>query len=145
MPAKFEKLGISFQYPENWTLDEADALAGRQSVTVYSPGGAFWCVAMHPRSIDPLELAGTIVAAVREEYAEIEVKEVRETLAGHEMVGYDLNFYCLDFTNSAQVRSLRMGETTYGILCQAEDREFERVQAVFRAITSSLLSGLRET
>ena len=34
MPEKYEKLGISFQYPDNWTLDEEDALAGRNSVTV---------------------------------------------------------------------------------------------------------------
>ena len=41
MPARFDKLGISFQYPENWTLDDSDALLGRKSVTVYSPGGRF--------------------------------------------------------------------------------------------------------
>ena len=57
MPATFEKLGISFQYPENWTLDEQDALAGRKSVTVYSPGGAFWTVAVHSKAADPAELA----------------------------------------------------------------------------------------
>ena len=26
MPARFDKLGISFQYPENWTLDDTDAV-----------------------------------------------------------------------------------------------------------------------
>ena len=39
MAAIFDKLGIRFQYPENWTLDESEALAGDQAVTVFSPGG----------------------------------------------------------------------------------------------------------
>ena len=28
MPAHFDRLGISFQYPDNWTLDDSDALFG---------------------------------------------------------------------------------------------------------------------
>jgi len=60
MPAKFDKMGISFQYPENWTLDEEDALQGRDSVTVYTPGGGFWSVAVHPSTTDPDQLATTV-------------------------------------------------------------------------------------
>ena len=144
MPARFEKLGISFQYPDNWTLDEEDALAGRKSVTVYSPGGAFWSVTVHPPSADPARLATAAVDAMRQEYAEIETEEIREAWAGREMIGYDLNFYCLDLTNTAQVRCLRTERTTYTIFCQAEDREYQQVQTVFQAITTSLLSGLEK-
>ena len=57
MPAHFDSLGISFQYPDNWTLDDSDALLGRKSVTVYSPGGAFWSVAIHSGTADPAKLA----------------------------------------------------------------------------------------
>lgn len=142
MPARFEKLGICFQYPDNWTLDEEDALAGGKSVTVYSPGGAFWSVAVHPPSADLARLARAAVDAMREQYPEIEDEEVREAWAGREMIGYDLNFYCLDLTNTAQVRCLRTARRTYTIFCQAEDREYEQIQTVFRAMTTSLLSGL---
>ena len=55
MPAEFNKLGIRFLYPENWTLDEQEALEGNRSVTVYSPGGAFWSIAMHEPNVDPRE------------------------------------------------------------------------------------------
>jgi regulator of RNase E activity RraB len=144
MPAKFEKLGISFQYPDNWTLDEEDALAGRNSVTVYSPGGAFWSVAVHPRSADPAQLAKAAVDAMKQEYEELEVEETCEAVAGREIIGYDLNFYCLDFINTARIRCLRTDQTTYAIFCQAEDREFDRVQLVFQAMTASLLSGLKK-
>jgi hypothetical protein len=140
--SKYDKLGISFQYPENWTLDDTDAVAGRNSVTVYSPGGAFWTVAVHPRSADPLELAQGVVAAMREEYKELEVEEVREVVQGREMIGYDLNFYYLDFTNSAEIRSLRTATGAFTVYCQGEDREFDRVRRVLQAMTVSLLSGL---
>lgn len=142
MPARFDKLGISFQYPENWTLDEADAVAGRQSVTVSSPGGAFWSVALHPATADPAGLARAVVDAMKDEYKEVEVDEAHETLVGHELTGYDLSFYYLDFVNSAQIRSLQINRKVYTIFCQAEDRDFDKLSMVFRALTASLLGEL---
>ena len=142
MPAKFSRMGISFQYPDNWTLDEEDALAGRQSVTVYSPGGAFWSVALHPPSADPEKMARAAVDVMRQEYGEVEVDAARETLAGHELIGFDLGFYFLDLINSARVRSVQIDRTTYTVFCQAEDREFEKLSLVFQAITVSLLGGV---
>jgi len=141
-PRRFAKLGISFQYPDNWTLDEEDARAGRMSVTVYSPGGAFWSIAIHPHSADPAGLAEAAVEAMRQEYADIEVEEVRETLAGHEMIGCDLHFYYLDLTNTAQIRCVRANRATYSVFFQAEDREFDQIYRVFQAMTVSFLGEL---
>ncbi len=144
MPALFDSLGISFQYPENWTLDDADAVLGRKSVTIYSPGGAFWTVAIHSASAEPAKLATAIVDTMRKEYQGLDAEEVEESVSGHDLVGYDLAFYCLDLTNTAQVRSLRVGNATYTIYCQAEDREYERIKQVFQAITITLLNGLKD-
>ncbi len=144
MPAHFQKLGLSFLYPENWTLDEDDALAGNQSVTVYSPGGGFWSVAAHHGSANPQNLASAALDAMKKEYQDLEIEEVNETLTGRKMTGYDLNFFLFDFTNTAQIRSLRCNQTTYTIFCQAEDREFEQIQQVFQAMTISLLNGLKD-
>jgi hypothetical protein len=135
-------MGIAFQYPDNWILDEADAVAGQRSITVSSPCGAFWSVALHPASVDPASLAQGVVDAMKEEYKEVEIDEVHDTLAGHALVGYDMSFYYLDFVNSAQIRSLRLGSTTCTIFCQAEDRDFDKLAMVFRAITASLLSEM---
>jgi len=140
MPAEFHKLGIAFQYPENWTLDEEDALAGSQSVTVYSPGGAFWSVSIHPRSADPHQLAQAAVTVMKGEYEGLESEAVEEVLAGREMVGFNLNFFCLDLTNTAMIRCLRTDQATYAVFWQAEDHEFVELEAVFRAITTSLLN-----
>jgi len=142
MPARFNSLGIAFQYPDNWTLDDVDAMLGRRSVTVYSPGGAFWSVAIHSGSADPDQLVASAVEAMKQEYEGLEAEEARETVAGHELLGYNLAFFCLDLTNTALIRGLRIAQTTYTIFCQAEDREYERVAGVFRAMTTSLLSEL---
>jgi hypothetical protein len=144
MPARFKKLGISFQYPENWTLDDSDAVLGRKSVTVYSPGGAFWTVAIHSGSAGPEKLALAAIEAMTKEYPGIEVEETQETIAGHELVGYDLSFYYLDLINTAVIRSLRVAHTTYTIFCQAEDRDYAQIQNVFQAMTTSLLSNLKD-
>ncbi|HYW78035.1 MAG TPA: hypothetical protein VE890_00595 [Thermoguttaceae bacterium] len=144
MPAKYEKLGISFQYPDNWKLDEEDAMAGCDSVTVYSPGGSFWSLAIHPRSADPRLLAEGVVDTMKQEYDEIEAEEVSESVSDHELIGYDLNFYCLDLTNTAKIRCLRADQHTLTVFCQADDREFERIKSVFQAMTVSLLSSVEK-
>ena len=140
MPLEYAKLGIHFQFPDNWTLDESDALKGDESVSVYSPGGAFWSIIKHPRSASPRELVEAALQAMRQEYDELDVEEVKEMLVGHELVGCDMNFYCLDLTNTALLRSFQTAEATYLVLCQADDREFTEVSPVFRAMTQSLLS-----
>ncbi len=144
MPAQFNSLGISFQYPDNWTLDDSDALLGRKSVTVYSPGGAFWSVAIHSGVAEPAKLAAAVVDTMKKEYQGLEAHEIEESVVGHELFGYDLAFYCLDLTNTAHVRNLRFAHTTYTIYCQAEDREYERVKKVFEAMTITLLNGLKD-
>ena len=142
MPIRFERMGIAFQYPENWTLDEADAPEGGSSVTISSPGGGFWSVAVHPRSAEPTQLARAAVDAMKQEYREIEVATALQEVADRELAGFDLFFYYLDLTNTAQVRCFRDQRASYTVFCQAEDREFEQVRLVFDAMTTSLLTEL---
>jgi len=140
MPAVFDKLGIHFQYPENWTVETDSAGAGRQTVSVYSPEGAFWTVMRHPADTDPVELAQTALVAMQNEYDELDSETAREQIGEVELVGFDLNFYCLDLTNTAWIRVGITKTATYLLICQAEDREFERVSPVFRAMSTSLLA-----
>ena len=139
MPSTYEKLGIKFQYPENWSLDEAEALEGEKSVSVYSPGGAFWSVMVHPKWQAPEELVETALQTMKQVYDELDAEAAEETVGKVALVGCDMNFYCLDLTNTASVRSGRTGEATLVIFWQADDRELAEVEAVFRAITRSLL------
>ena len=139
MPGFYDKLGIKFQYPENWTLDEGEALEGEQSVSVFSPGGAFWSVMVHPHSQAPQELVDTALQTMKQVYDELDAEAVEETMGNVDLVGYDLNFYCLDLTNTAVVRCGRTPQGTLLVFWQADDRELDEVEAVFRAITLSLL------
>ena len=70
MPAVYDKMGIRFQYPENWTLDEDAALHGEQTVSVHSPSGGFWSITLSAESIEPSDLADTALAALKVEYRE---------------------------------------------------------------------------
>jgi hypothetical protein len=144
MPAQYEKSGLSFMYPENWTLDEEKAVSGNELVTVYSPEGGFWSVSVYHGAADPVNLANSALEAMKEEYKDLEVEEIYETVAGRDMIGYNMNFFLLDFTNTAQIRILRCNRATYTILCQADDLEFRKIERVFQAITISLLNGLKE-
>jgi hypothetical protein len=140
MPAKYQNGAIAFQYPENWVLEEDGLLAETPAVTVNSPGGGFWSVVAAPLSADPLNLIASILDAMKQEYEGLEVETVQENLAGQELSGYDLNFFCLDLTNTAQIRWAQCNGVVYTIFCQAEDREFERVARIFQAMTYSLLT-----
>ncbi len=144
MPAVYEKMGIRFFYPDNWTLDEDEALSGNRSVTVQSPGGAFWSIVLHPPGSNPADLAAAALDALKAEYDDSEAEPVVEQLGPQEVRGYDLNFFYLDFTNTAVVRSFRIPDATCLVLCQAEDREYVQAGPVFRAITTSLLMAAAE-
>jgi hypothetical protein len=141
MPAVFDKLGIHFLYPDNWTLDEDEELAGNNSVTVHHPGGAFWSVVLHDADADPAKLSAAALAALKAEYVDSEAEPVHEQYGKQSLSGYDMNFFCLDFTNTATIRCFHMPSATCLVLCQAEDREYEALAPVFRAITTSLLSA----
>jgi hypothetical protein len=140
MPSVYEKIGIRFLYPDNWTLDEQDALEDIPSVSVYSPGGAFWSITLHGASTDPDELAATALATLQAEYEHSEAEEASEQIGGKSLGGYDVHFFYLDLTNTALIRGFRTANASCLLLCQAEDHEFERLAPVFQAITTSLLA-----
>lgn len=139
MPAEYSKMGARFSYPENWTLDTDELNEKGNSITVYSPGGGFWSLGVHPAGTNAGQLAAEALEAMGEEYEHLESREISETNAEDILVGYDLNFFYLDLTSTAKIRCVRRSGATYAIFCQAEDREFEQIGEVFRAITASLL------
>ncbi|MEX0939081.1 MAG: hypothetical protein WDZ59_14555 [Pirellulales bacterium] len=139
MPAVFDNQGVRFQYPENWTLEWQESDTTDPSVSVFSPGGAFWTLSIHPPGTETARLVQVVLDALREEYQELDAQEAVDSIGDTEMIGYDVNFYCLDLCNTAVVRGFHTRRASYVLLCQAEDREFERVREVFRAMTTSLI------
>jgi hypothetical protein len=139
MQANFDKLGINFQYPDNWTLEADSVLSGEPSVSVYSPGGAFWSVTVHESNRDPKELVSAVLDTLRGMYDEVDAEDTQETIDGREIPGCEINFYCLDLTNTARVGVISSPRAMYLVMYQAEDREFCEVERVFQAMTTSLV------
>lgn len=139
---RFDRFGLAFDHPDNWQVDTEDSEGRYATVTVYSPGGAFWSVSGHAPGGDPAALSEAVESQMREEYRELDAEPASEEIAGHRLVGIDMNFYCLDLTNTAQVRTLTTPDAIYLILCQAEDHEWDEVAPVFAAITTSFIRGL---
>jgi hypothetical protein len=139
---RFNRFGLSFQYPDNWSVDVSDAAGRHAAVSVHSPGGGFWSVSGHAAGGPPDELARAVVAQMQAEYRDLDAERATDEVRGHELAGYDLNFYCLDLTNTAQIRTVKAGDAVYLLLCQAEDREWDVIAPVFAAMTASFVSGL---
>jgi hypothetical protein len=138
----FHRFGLAFDHPDNWMVDTEDSEGRFATVTVYSPKGGFWSVSGHAPGGDPGHLAAAVVAEMREAYRELDAEPATERAGSRAIAGFDLNFYCLDLTNTAQVRTLATPEAIYLILCQAEDRDWDEVAPVFAAITTSFVMGL---
>jgi hypothetical protein len=145
MPAVFDQLGLRFEYPDNWSVDEESldpATADGEQVVVSSPETAFWQLSKHPPGVELEGLFDEALSALRSVYQELEVTPATDELEGRDIAGFDVSFYCLDFTNTSWLRGFQTPSATYLLVCQAEDRELDRVGPVFRAMLASVLRNL---
>jgi len=146
MPSTFEQSGLRFEYPENWSLDHAaaaDAEDNIEQVVVSSPNTAFWHLSRYPLDTDLEGLYDEALAALRSEYPDMETEPSAEMVVeDHSLVGFDVNFICLDLTNTCWLRGFQSDDATFLLFCQAEDRELAQVGIVFQAMLASLLRNL---
>ncbi len=144
MPSAFEQSGLHFEYPENWTLD-AGSDDQVEQVVVSSPNTGFWHLSKYSQGAELEPLFDEALAALRAEYPGMETElstESGQSVEGRPMLAYNVNFICLDLTNTCWLRGFETHDATYLLLCQAEDREFAQVAPVFQAMLASLLRHL---
>lgn len=139
MSKTFDNLGVRFDYPENWDIDRDEMQDSDQIVSVYGPNESFWSLQINPLDVEPQEMVDQALKVMQDEYEGLESEPVSEAVGGHELTGYNMNFICLDLTNTAQVRAFRNEAASYLIFCQAEDRDYATVKEVFAAITATLI------
>jgi hypothetical protein len=132
----FKRDGLSFQYPENWTVSP-EPYGGGWSVTVQSPATAFLTLTLDERVPGMGELADVALEALRSEYKELDAEPVGATLAGRPAVGYDVEFFSLDLTNTCLIRSFATAAGTVLAVAEATDLE-ETNLAVLRAMLASI-------
>lgn len=75
---------------------------------------------------------------MREEYPDLEADPAMETLAGHHATGYDVEFFSLDLTNGAAIRSFRTPERTVLVFGQWSDVGDEDLPDLIRSVFRSI-------
>ena len=139
MPAVYEQFGVRFLYPENWSLLDEETDEWPRTVTLQSPETGFWTVLVYPPDHDARQAVLAVIDPIREVYPDLEVLPAKEIIADTEAKGVDIAFFYLDLLVEARIRCVK---TPSGVILwhyQAESREFDTVEPVFQAITTSLL------
>jgi len=135
MPATFDDFGLTFLYPDNWSIVERAEDEGDDGVTFELPSGGFFSIetVREPQSGD--QLVDSIAESIISDYGEAEREELTAA-EGQRKV--DFRFYYLDLLIVSRVLILAIGRTTYLLQMQAESRDFDQNEMVFEAIVKQL-------
>lgn len=137
MVAQFEESGLRFRYPENWKLEREESESG-WTVSLQSPDTAFLVIALDEEMPSIEEVAETALAALREEYPDLDADDCVDSLAGRPAVGHDIRFFSFDLTNTCWTRSFYVAAGTVLVMCQINDLELAKNEPILRAICASL-------
>lgn len=141
MTAKYARDGIEFQYPENWALEEEPRTGIPRTISVTAAEGAFWSATLYLTN-QPLEqLQHQYAETLESEYDEVELDDVEFKLGEETILATDFQFYCLDFLVHARMIVTTLGRYNLLITWQAEDRDFDKLEPVFMAITFSMFQN----
>jgi len=137
MVAEFSESGVSFQYPSTWTA-EREELDDGWTVTVQSPGTAFFMLCLRSDAPDCSELAQQTIKDLSEVYPDLESEPVAASIAGQPAIGHDIRFFSFDLTNSCWTRCVDAVEGTVLLMWQCSDLDLEQYEPALRAIVASL-------
>ncbi len=134
----YDDNGIRFEYPHDWEVDIGED-GTRRSVTVQSSSGpAFAMVTVDASCPSPGEMADEALAALREEYPVLESSPGNESIAGHNAVGHDVEFFSLDMSNNCVIRCFQTPRRTVFILAQWSDAEQNEPERTLAAVRQSI-------
>lgn len=141
MIQNFDRDGVHFQYPTNWTAELSDGEDAGESgwtVTVQSPQTAFLLVSLRPELADPAELADQTLDVLKAEYKELDAENAVETFAGLPAVGHDIDFLTLDTPITCWTRCVGTPAGPLLVMCQASEYDRQQNEPVLRAICASM-------
>jgi hypothetical protein len=139
MNETYEAHGIRFDHPADWDVDVTDD-GPRTIVSVSEPtGAAFLFVTLDEDRHKPAELVDEVLGTMRDEYKELDAYPVMEMIGGHQALGQDFEFFCLDLVNAGFVRAFRTPRRSVLVFGQWSDRaDGSDYAETFRAIRRSL-------
>jgi hypothetical protein len=134
----YEDNGIHFEYPAEWELSVSED-GPAVNVEVQDPAGpAFALIQVDESCPDPDVVADEVLEALRGEYPELDEMPAVERIQGYPATGYDVEFFALDVTNGAMIRSFQTPRRTVLVFGQWSDLEgdgvSEVIQGVFRSV-----------
>jgi len=143
----YNGLGLSCMYPENWSITE-DTDDGRVlGFTLESPTSAFMTVTEYPWTVAPREAVEQAQEIMKLEYDNIEYDEIdpglehdAKPLADSRAV--ESNFYYLDLLVMSRFVAFTVDRKTFLVQIQAEDRDFQSLEMVFKAMLTSMLQSI---
>lgn len=133
----YQKFGIRFLFPGDWEIAEQQD-DDEVSITVSSPGTSFWSVTLDFAGHPPEQLIESACTAFREEYDDLDIYQADATLCGRETIARDIDFVCLELTNSAFLRAFRTARFTVLVLYQETDHLLDEMRPVLEDISRSL-------
>ncbi len=93
------------------------------------------------RSVDAVEKAQQVMLA---EYDEVESEQLERTISGRELSGIALRFVYLDFLIVAELLSFSLGDSSYLVQIQGEDRDLDQLQTGLSCNADFALSERRQ-
>ena len=118
MASRFEREGVSFQYPGTWRLEREEVEGGWSVVRCKVRGRRFLTLTFDEGMPEVEEMADAALAALREVYPDLEADDRVEPFAGQMAVGHDITFISLDLTNTLLDGSFYSDTGTLLLLCQ---------------------------
>ena len=94
---------------------------------------------------DPDELLEEVLQSMQSEYEGVEFEPFSESLDGIELQGYEMNFYYLDLVATTKAYCFSVQHRTLLVHAQAETKDFEESEPVFRAMMLSLLRSAKSS
>ncbi|MEX2174078.1 MAG: hypothetical protein WD872_06930 [Pirellulaceae bacterium] len=139
MPAVYENFGVRFLYPENWSILDEESDAWPRTVTLQSEQTGFWTLWAYPPLHEARKAVTEVIETIREAYPDLEVLPAKEMIGDAQTKGVDMAFFYLDLLVESRIRCLKTPSALLLWHYQAESREFEQIEPVFRAMTVNML------
>ena len=133
----FERTGIRFRYPSNWTIDVEDAGDG-WTATLQSPETAFVLISLRPDAENAAQVADEVLEVLRAEYPELDAETAVDSIAGQPAIGHDIDFLTLDTAILCWTRCVETPQGPLVVMGQTSEPERSQNEPVLRAVLASL-------
>lgn len=149
MASIYQGMDLELPYPENWKLMEEREGEWTSGVTFETPGAAFLTIQRQSNEVKADEVLQTACDAMFEEYDEVEQEDLDFDVGEDESFGCDLHFYYLDLLICCRLLAFTIGNYSYLVQLQAEDKEFQQLRLVLQGMLGtafqSKVDGLQIT